>query len=106
MRVRLVLPTYNEAENLEPLVRAVRALPLDLSVIVVDDDSRDGTGELADRLAAADAAVSVIHRVGERGLGTAYQAGFRRALAEGTEAVLTMDCDFSHDPAVIPQLVE
>lgn len=102
----VVVPTYNEAETIEPLVRAVRdALPEAPNVLVVDDASPDGTGELADRLAAEDESVSVLHRAGKRGLGPAYVAGFRAALQGGAELVVQMDADFSHDPAELPTLV-
>jgi glycosyltransferase involved in cell wall biosynthesis len=100
------LPTYNEVENIEQLVPQVLALPGDLRVLVVDDNSPDGTGALADRLASAQPdRVDVIHRSGKLGLGTAYLAGFRKALALGAGAVLTMDADFSHHPRYIPELV-
>jgi dolichol-phosphate mannosyltransferase len=99
------LPTYNEKENLESMVRALRALPLDdLHVLVVDDSSPDGTGEIADRLAAEDANVHVLHRPRKEGLGPAYLAGFRRALELGGDLIFEMDCDFSHDPADVPRL--
>jgi dolichol-phosphate mannosyltransferase len=102
----LVLPTYNEAENLEPLVEAARAnLPSGARILVVDDASPDGTGDLADRLAAADPGVEVLHRPRKEGLGPAYIAGFRRALAGGAGRVLQMDADFSHDPADLPRLL-
>jgi dolichol-phosphate mannosyltransferase len=104
----LVLPTYNEAENVERLVRA--ALPQlastgDHRILIVDDDSPDGTGRIADRLAAASDRVEVLHRTAKEGLGRAYVAGFHRALAGGAERVMEMDADFSHDPADIPRLV-
>jgi dolichol-phosphate mannosyltransferase len=103
----LVLPTYNEAENIEPFVAAVRAnLPADARVLIVDDGSPDGTGERADRLAERHANVSVLHRREKEGLGPAYIAGFRRALAGGAELVLEMDSDFSHDPAYLPRLLD
>jgi dolichol-phosphate mannosyltransferase len=105
MKVWVVLPTYNEAGNLARLVEAIAALGLGLRVVVVDDDSPDGTGAIADGLAAQHPELRVIHRRGQRGLGTAYLDGFREALAQGAEAVLTMDCDFSHDPAAIPLLL-
>ena len=104
-RVWVVLPTYNEAENVGPMLGALVSLGLGLRVVVVDDDSPDGTGEIAGRFARGRADVEVVRRAGERGLGTAYFAGFRRALAAGADAVLTMDCDFSHDPAAVPALV-
>ena len=105
MNVWVILPTYNEAANLERVVAALRAVGGALHVLVVDDASPDGTGEIADRLAAADPRFHVLHRTRERGLGTAYLAGFQEALARGADALLTMDCDFSHDPAAVPRLV-
>jgi dolichol-phosphate mannosyltransferase len=103
----LVLPTYNEAENLEPLVEAARAmLPPGGRVLIVDDSSPDGTGEVAERLAARHENVEVLHRPRKEGLGPAYIAGFRRALAGGAGFVLEMDSDFSHDPAYLPRLLE
>jgi dolichol-phosphate mannosyltransferase len=105
----LILPTYNEAENLEPMVRAVLPrLSEDGStptVLVVDDSSPDGTGEIADRLASELAAVQVMHRSRKEGLGRAYLAGFAAALAGGADLILQMDCDFSHDPADLPRLM-
>jgi dolichol-phosphate mannosyltransferase len=97
------LPTYNERENLERLVRALE--PHGVRVLVVDDNSPDGTGEIADRLAAELPWVDVLHRKRKEGLGPAYLAGFRHALAAGAEVVLEMDCDFSHDPADVPRLL-
>ncbi|HEY6731440.1 MAG TPA: polyprenol monophosphomannose synthase [Solirubrobacterales bacterium] len=103
----LVLPTYNEADNLEPLVEAARAkLPTSAQVLIVDDSSPDGTGEIADRLTAAHENVRVLHRPRKEGLGPAYIAGFRQALAGGAGFVLEMDSDFSHDPAYLPRLLE
>ena len=103
----LVLPTYNEAENLEPLVEAARArLPPSARVLVVDDSSPDGTGDVADELAARHENVQVLHRPRKEGLGPAYIAGFREALAGGAGFVLEMDSDFSHDPAYLPRLLE
>jgi len=109
--VRLVvcLPTYDERENLEPMARALGdvfgATGLDDRVLVVDDASPDGTGELADRLAAELGFLDVLHRERKEGLGPAYVAGFRRALDAGAELVASMDCDFSHEPADLPRLV-
>ena len=97
------LPTYNERDNVEPMTRALGAHGV--RVLVIDDASPDGTGEIADRLAAELPYVDVLHRARKEGLGPAYVAGFRRALAEGAELVLEMDCDFSHDPADVPRLV-
>lgn len=102
----VVVPTYNEADNLEPLAEAVlAAAPVGTRILVVDDASPDGTGALADRLAAADARISVLHRAGKEGLGPAYVAGFGRALADGAELIVQMDADFSHDPADVPRLI-
>jgi dolichol-phosphate mannosyltransferase len=102
----LVLPTYNEAESLELLVQAAREnLPADARILIVDDSSPDGTGQIADRLAAESEAVAVLHRPTKEGLGPAYIAGFRRALAAGAGLVLEMDSDFSHDPADLPRLL-
>lgn len=106
MRATVCLPTYDERANLEPMLRALAAvLREDDRVLVIDDNSPDGTGELADRLAEELEFVSVLHRPHKDGLGPAYLAGFRRALAEGAELVLEMDCDFSHDPADVPRLI-
>jgi dolichol-phosphate mannosyltransferase len=103
----LVLPTYNEAENLEPLVEAARAkLPPSAQVLVVDDGSPDGTGEIADRLATQHENVQVLHRTRKEGIGPAYVAGFRYALERGAGFILEMDSDFSHDPAYLPRLLE
>jgi dolichol-phosphate mannosyltransferase len=97
------LPTYNERENLEPMLRALG--DKQVRVLVIDDSSPDGTGELADRLAAELGYVEVLHRPHKEGLGPAYLAGFRRALASDAELVLEMDCDFSHDPDYLPHLI-
>jgi dolichol-phosphate mannosyltransferase len=105
----LILPTYNEAENIEAIVAA--ALPqlastgLEHRILVVDDGSPDGTGRIADGLAAADPRVEVLHRTSKEGIGPAYLAGFARALAGGADLVMEMDSDFSHDPADLPRLV-
>jgi len=99
----ICLPTYNERENLESMLRALA--PLDARVLVIDDNSPDGTGEIADRLASELGFVSVLHRQRKEGLGPAYLAGFARALADGADYVLEMDCDFSHDPADVPRLI-
>jgi dolichol-phosphate mannosyltransferase len=104
----LCLPTYNERENLEAMIEALGGV-LDTStdrVLVIDDGSPDGTGEIADRLAAEHSWVFVLHRETKEGIGPAYIAGFRLALAEGAELVLEMDCDFSHDPADVPRLID
>ncbi|MDX6465522.1 MAG: dolichol-phosphate mannosyltransferase, partial [Gaiellaceae bacterium] len=97
------LPTYNERENLEQMLRALA--PYGVRVLVIDDNSPDGTGQIADELARELDFVSVLHRTHKEGLGPAYLAGFRRALADGADYVLEMDCDFSHDPADVPRLI-
>ena len=104
MRAVACLPTYDERENLELMVRALRELGL--AVLVIDDSSPDGTGDLADRLAAELDHVEVLHRERKEGLGPAYLAGFRRVLAGDAELIVQIDCDFSHDPADVPRLVE
>jgi dolichol-phosphate mannosyltransferase len=107
MRATVCLPTYNERDNLEPMLEALGGVLREGDrVLVIDDSSPDGTGELADRLAKAHGFVDVLHRPLKEGLGPAYLAGFRRALADGAELVLEMDCDFSHDPADVPRLIE
>ena len=104
MKTVVCLPTYNERENLERIVEALA--DKGVSVLVIDDGSPDGTGELADRLAAQNGHVRVLHRARKEGLGPAYLAGFREALADPeVELVLEMDADFSHDPADVPRLV-
>jgi len=104
--VWLILPTYDEAANIEALVAAARRrLPGSARILVVDDSSPDGTGEIADRIAAADDSVRVLHRSAKLGLGPAYVAGFRAALDGGAELVAQMDADFSHDPADLPRLL-
>ena len=106
MDVVVCLPTYNERENVEAMVRALGSvLPEGGRVLVIDDSSPDGTGDVADRLAGKLDYVGVLHRPRKEGLGPAYLAGFERALAEGAELVLEMDCDFSHDPADVPRLI-
>ena len=109
MNLTVVLPTYNEKENLTRMIESLLALQVsvDLSVLVVDDNSPDGTGHIADDLAAQNGSkVSVLHRAGKQGLGTAYIEGFRKGLEQGADYVLQMDCDFSHDPKYIPQMIE
>ena len=101
----IVLPTYCEADNVEGIVGAVRTAVPEARVLVVDDASPDGTGAIADRLAAADRAVHVLHRPGKEGLGQAYVAGFAYALERGAEFVIEMDADFSHAPADLPRLL-
>jgi dolichol-phosphate mannosyltransferase len=105
--VWVILPTYNEAENLERIVGAVlENLPESRRVLIVDDNSPDGTGEIADRLAEADESIAVLHRKMKEGLGPAYLAGFRVALDGGAERIIEMDADFSHDPSYLPRLIK
>ncbi|MGH2467218.1 MAG: polyprenol monophosphomannose synthase [Candidatus Limnocylindrales bacterium] len=105
LRVWVVVPTYEEAENLGPIISAIQAYVPSATVLVVDDASPDGTGELADRMAAADSRVQVLHRAGKEGLGRAYLAGFEVALAAGADRIVQMDADFSHDPSYLPGLI-
>jgi dolichol-phosphate mannosyltransferase len=105
-RAVVCLPTYNERENVGQMLRSLgEVLGAEDRVLVIDDSSPDGTGELADRLAAELGYVDVLHRGRKEGLGPAYLAGFRHALAQGAELILEMDCDFSHDPADVPRLL-
>ena len=107
MKVTVILPTYNEAENLRGLVSALFALPLEASVLIVDDNSPDGTGRIADDLAAQNTGrVFVLHRPGKQGLRSAYLEGFAKAFELGSDAVVQMDADFSHDPAVLPEMMK
>lgn len=103
-KAAVVVPTYNEAENLPSIVSAIRTLGYDL--FIVDDNSPDGTGRIADRLAADDPAITVIHRPAKHGLGPAYAEGFAAAVASGAEVICQMDADFSHDPDTLPTLLE
>jgi len=106
LRITAIVPTYNERENIETLVTQLVALPVELNVTVVDDNSPDGTGDIADRLAAENPGrVTVVHRAGKLGLGTAYLAGFQQALDAGSDLICTMDADFSHNPRYIPAMV-
>jgi dolichol-phosphate mannosyltransferase len=104
--VLIILPTYNERDNLEPVVAAIHEALPEARLLVIDDGSPDGTGELADRIAAADDRVEVKHRSGKQGLGTAYLLGFRHAIERGFDYVFEMDSDFSHDPKDLPRLLE
>ena len=101
----VIVPTYNEAENIERLVAEILEQPAPLHVVIVDDQSPDGTGALADALAAEDTRVAVIHRASKLGLGTAYLAGFRHAIEGGYGYAITMDADFSHHPHYLPRLL-
>ena len=106
MKITIVLPTYNEAENLPKLVSALFMLPLDLTVLVVDDNSPDGTGQIADDLRSVyPGKMNVLHRTGRLGLRSAYFEGFREAIESGADAVVQMDADFSHNPSVLQEMV-
>ena len=104
MNITVVTPTYNEAENLPKLVSAIFSLPLELRVLVVDDNSPDGTGRIADELAAKDGRLTVLHRPGKLGLRSAYLNAFQHVMQGDTDAIVQMDADFSHDPAVLPEM--
>lgn len=101
----VVIPTYNECENIESLVNEILGLGLGCRIVVVDDNSPDGTGQLADELAARCADVGVIHRPGKLGLGTAHIAGIKTALSNGASHIITMDADFSHHPRHLPDML-
>jgi dolichol-phosphate mannosyltransferase len=105
-RPLVVVPTYNERVNLPLIIPPILAQDPRLEVVVVDDNSPDGTGELADQLAAADPRIHVLHRAGKSGLGKAYLAGFRWALDQGYDLIFEMDADFSHDPKFLPAFLE
>ena len=105
MKAMVIVPTYNEAENLEKLIAAIRELPDPFEIAIVDDNSPDGTGQIAEKIAAKDPGVHVLHRSGKLGLGTAYVEGFKYALRNGVEAIIEMDADFSHDPAELPNFL-
>ncbi len=106
MKSLIIVPTYNELENIRRLLPELMALGPDIRVLVVDDNSPDGTGKLADELAAANDRISVLHRPGKLGLGSAYVAGFKYAIQQDVDCVFEMDADFSHDPSMIPRFIE
>jgi dolichol-phosphate mannosyltransferase len=107
MKPIVVVPTYNEADNIANFTAAVLALPaLELNILIVDDESPDGTGRLADELATRDERIHIMHRAGLRGLGRAYVDGFRWALNQGFDRIIQMDADFSHSPDYIPAMLE
>ena len=105
MKALVLIPTYNERENLVPLMKQIFSEGLPLEVLIIDDHSPDGTGAVADELAAADSRVHVMHRAGKMGLGSAYVAGFRYALERDYDAVFEMDADFSHNPDSLPEFL-
>ena len=106
MKSLIIVPTYNELENIRRLLPELMTLDPDIRVLVVDDNSPDGTGKLADALAAEHERISVLHRPGKLGLGSAYVAGFKYAIQQDVDCVFEMDADFSHDPAMIPRFME
>jgi len=105
LKAMAVIPTYNESENIESILKAVRALPYGIEVTVVDDASPDGTGDIVERMAAADPGIHILHRAGKLGLGTAYVEGFKYALKQSADIVIEMDADFSHDPNALPDFL-
>jgi dolichol-phosphate mannosyltransferase len=105
-RALVCLPTYDEKDNVGPMTEAILAATPDVDILVIDDNSPDGTGQLADAIAAREPRVKVLHRAGKEGLGKAYLAGFAWALSHGYELVLEMDADFSHDPKYLPGMLE
>ncbi len=106
MKSLIIIPTYKEKENIERLVRTLFDLGQEIEILIVDDNSPDGTGDIADRLAAQDDRVHVLHRPGKLGLGSAYIQGFKFALDHGYDLIFEMDADFSHDPSYIPHFLE
>jgi len=107
VRITVIIPTYNEAENLPKLVSALFSLPLDIRILVVDDNSPDGTGDLADKLAQTyPEKIEVLHRPGKMGLRSAYLNGFQKIFKDGSHAIVQMDADFSHDPIVLVQMAK
>ena len=105
MRVAVVLPTYNESENIARLLTQLRTVVPDGRLYVVDDNSPDGTGDIAERCAAELGGIEVIHRPGKQGLGSAYRQGFAHVIAQGADVIVSMDVDFSHDPLSIPAML-
>jgi len=106
VRTLVCVPTYQEAANVDRFLRAVRAAAPQADILVCDDNSPDGTGELAEKTGAELGRVDVLHRPGKEGLGAAYREGFRWGLDQGYDVIIQMDCDFSHDPAMIPTLLD
>lgn len=106
MKTFVVIPTYNERDNIEKLVSVILDQGDDIEALIVDDNSPDGTGELIDRMVAVNPRIHVIHRAGKLGLGSAYREGFKFALIEGAEFIIEMDADFSHDPLMLPLFLQ
>jgi dolichol-phosphate mannosyltransferase len=106
LKITVVVPTYNERDNIETLARMILSQDERIDILFVDDNSPDGTGDIADRLASDSPRVKVLHRAGKLGLGSAYREGFRIALDNGADYIVEMDADFSHDPAMLPLFIE
>ena len=106
MKSLIIIPTYNELDNIQRLLPEIMALDEEIHVLVVDDNSPDGTGKQVDEMAAENDRISVLHRPGKLGLGSAYVAGFKKALQQDVDCIFEMDADFSHDPAMIPRFIE
>ena len=106
MKTLIIIPTYNEVENLQSLLADIFSYAPEIHILIVDDNSPDGTGKLADEMSAQNPRISVMHRTGKLGLGTAYIAGFKYAIANGYDAAFEMDADFSHDPKYLPDFLK
>ncbi|MCK4353551.1 polyprenol monophosphomannose synthase [candidate division WOR-3 bacterium] len=106
MRVLIIIPTYNEIENIERLIKTLFSIIPEVNILVIDDNSRDGTGEYVEKLSHNDKRVNIIHRPKKLGLGTAYKLGFKHAIQKGYDYVFEMDADFSHNPEDVPRLLE
>jgi len=106
LKITVVVPTYNERDNIETLARMILSQDERVDILFVDDNSPDGTGDIADRLASSTSRIKVLHRAGKLGLGSAYREGFRIALDNGADYILEMDADFSHDPGMLPLFIE
>jgi dolichol-phosphate mannosyltransferase len=106
LKITIVIPTYNERENIEKLCSAILSQDDRIHILIVDDNSPDGTGEIADKIAGGSSRVKVLHRTGKLGLGSAYREGFRIALNDGADYIMEMDADFSHDPSMLPIFIK
>jgi len=106
VKITVVIPTYNERDNIEKLSAMILSQDARISILFVDDNSPDGTGDIADRLASESSRVKVLHRAGKLGLGSAYREGFKIAIEEGSDYIIEMDADFSHDPAMLPLFID
>jgi len=106
MRTLIIIPTYNEKENIEPIVRQVLEVDSSIEVLVVDDNSPDGTGKIVDQMIESESRIHALHRSGKQGLGKAYIAGFKQAIEMGVDRVIQMDADFSHNPSYLPDMLK